>query len=154
MRKLLGVSCGIAHSGQRRGGWDALSIKDGDGFPCVIAVVSPDAYVTPSFLVRVAEELSEVPELVVEHFLESDDVQLVEQDLVDELVPAAVPAVFAPCTVKAEQVSGGFEDGVARVDVVADVEAADAESRSRSRAGSRCRRFSSSSSRSLAVSWE
>ena len=121
----------------------------GDGFARVFTVVSPDANVTPSFLLCSAEELGEVPELVMEHFLESDDVQLVEHDLVDELVPAAVPALLSPLA--AEEVAGGFEEGVARVDVVADVEAADAESRSRAGSSPWCLSRSSSS---LALSLE
>jgi hypothetical protein len=131
-RKLLvDQSRGLPITGQTRGGWDALSIEDRHGFARVFAVVSSDANMTPPFfLILASKELGEVPELVVEDFLESDYVQLVEQDLVDELVPAAVPALFAPRAVEAEQVGGGFEERVARVDVVADVEAADAESRS------------------------
>lgn len=131
-RKLLvDQSRGLPITGQTRGGWDALSIEDRHGFARVFAVVSSDANMTPPFFsILASKELGEVPELVVEDFLESDDVQLVEQDLVDELVPAAVPALFAPRAVEAEQVGGGFEERVARVDVVADVEAADAESRS------------------------
>lgn len=104
------------------------AVKDGDGLPCVLAVIPADSDV--AVLARV-HEMHEVLELVVQDFLEADEVEVVEEDLVDEGVAAFLPAVFAPGAALYET-EGGLEDGclerVAGVKVVADVERAEAES--------------------------